>query len=83
MSSTGGSASSSTTVRKIENCLSCKVVCGLGLMAAGGYVYTGARKHVRGGMPSFGVRVQIVSALGLIALGLTVLMKIQNSPPQK
>ncbi|XP_056383451.1 distal membrane-arm assembly complex protein 1 [Hyla sarda] len=78
MSSTGDRVS-----RTFENCFSCKMVSGGGLIAAGAYVYFGARKNVRGGMASVGTMAQIMFALGLASYGITILARTQNSQPQK
>ncbi|XP_053575920.1 distal membrane-arm assembly complex protein 1 [Bombina bombina] len=57
------------------NCWSCRVLCGSGLIGAGGYVYMAARKGVqRGGPTSMGTVAQIVFALSIAAWGITILV---------
>ncbi|XP_067289683.1 distal membrane-arm assembly complex protein 1 [Pseudorasbora parva] len=57
-----------------ENCWSCRILSGGGLLASGGYVFMQARKvmHV-GGPTSMGTVAQIVFAAGLAAWGVVVI----------
>ncbi|XP_053414792.1 distal membrane-arm assembly complex protein 1 [Nycticebus coucang] len=57
-----------------KNCWSCRVLSGLGLMGAGGYVYLVARKPMKLGYPPGpGVITQMVIGISLICWGVVVL----------
>ncbi|XP_059497457.1 distal membrane-arm assembly complex protein 1 [Stegostoma tigrinum] len=64
-----------------RNCWGCRLVCGLGLLGAGGYVFASARSVLRrtASAPSFGTVAQMVFALGLASWGVVVLV----NPEQK
>ncbi|XP_048035481.1 distal membrane-arm assembly complex protein 1 [Megalobrama amblycephala] len=63
-------------VRKplFEDCWSCRILSGGGLLASGGYVFMQARKFMHlGGPTSMGTVAQIIFAAGLASWGLVVI----------
>ncbi|XP_029470718.1 distal membrane-arm assembly complex protein 1 [Rhinatrema bivittatum] len=79
MSSPAPSASrppSSSSSSVFGQCWSCRLLCGSGLILAGGFVFAGARSIMaRGsGPPGPGIITQLVFALGLASWGTALLM---------
>ncbi|XP_069750173.1 distal membrane-arm assembly complex protein 1-like [Narcine bancroftii] len=61
------------------DCWGCRLVCGGGLVGAGGYVYASARKVMqKGAVPGMGTISQMVFALGLVSLGLVIMVDPVN-----
>ncbi|XP_051901165.1 distal membrane-arm assembly complex protein 1 [Pristis pectinata] len=70
--------------RLFNDCWGCRLVCGGGLIGAGGYVYASARKVMqKGGPTGMGTVGQIVFALGLLSLGLVVMVDPVNKSHPK
>ncbi|XP_034016595.1 distal membrane-arm assembly complex protein 1 [Thalassophryne amazonica] len=60
--------------KRFQNCWSCRILCGSGVLASGVYVYQQARKTLRLGRPtSMGTVAQITFAASLAALGAVII----------
>lgn len=61
----GSDVPSPTPVQRLQNCWSCRVVSGGGLILSGAYVFHAARRVMKqGGMTSMGTVAQITFAAG-------------------
>ncbi|XP_078391767.1 distal membrane-arm assembly complex protein 1-like [Cetorhinus maximus] len=69
----------------LKDCWSCRLVCGAGLLGAGGYVFASARRVIkkRGAPPGMGTVAQIVFALGLASWGVVILVDPVNKAQPK
>ncbi|KAK7120559.1 hypothetical protein R3I94_020530 [Phoxinus phoxinus] len=66
--------SSPVTKPVSENCWSCRILSGGGLLVSGGYVFMQAQKFKHlGGPPSMGTVAQIVFAAGLASWGIVLI----------
>ncbi|XP_043538527.1 distal membrane-arm assembly complex protein 1 isoform X1 [Chiloscyllium plagiosum] len=70
---------------RLGDCRGCRLVCGLGLLGAGGYVFASARRLMRktGAAPGPGTVGQIVFALGLASWGVVMLVNPETKSPTK
>uniref|UniRef100_U3B705 Transmembrane protein C9orf123 n=1 Tax=Callithrix jacchus TaxID=9483 RepID=U3B705_CALJA len=71
---TPGAPNSPAEPRLFNNCWSCRVLSGLGLLGAGGYVYLVGRKTLKMGYPpSPGTITQMVIGISIATWGIVIL----------
>lgn len=70
----GSDVPGATPSQRFQNCWSCRVVSGSGLILSGAYVFQAARRVMRqGGVTTMGTVAQITFAAGLAAWGIVVI----------